>query len=440
MDALKAFVWNWIPYDLEVAIRSAVEPGFRKKHMERAHDGWRKVSEIEKHRKSTSKVSVAFFCHSPAFWNAIKSVFQAAVADPTVKTYLIALPKKVLKENGDISHEAYGKNEAYEFCRKFYPETIDAFNKADRSWFDLKALKPDYVVLSRPYDEEVQPGYRSEVLSTYTKICYVPYSYCKMKWDSRVVYNLEFMDRAYAVFTENRFYCRLVKKVSWDLFRARWKRVDCVGYPRFDLYPNTPVPENKRVKTVLWLPRWTTKGLLEATTFFRYKDVLIHYFKAHPQLRLICRPHPLMFENFISAGEMTAADVEAFKRTFAETENFSLDESGDYIPAFMKADMFLSDTSSLLIEEFITGKPIVFFGTMARFDREAKKWAKMMYPVRDGDGLIRKLEGLIAGQDPNRMLREQFIEAEMKTDGDCGKRIVDFIKADFFMEEKGVSI
>lgn len=432
VEKLKWLVWKLIPYDLEVAIRAVLQPGFRKKHAACAERiGWedtKKKAVLQKNKK----ISVVFFCHFPSIWNSSMSAFQAALEDPNLDVYLLALPPKMMEKNCKIFHEIYGENRTYEFCRKFFPDTINAFRPEDQSWFDLQELKPDYVFLSRPYDQEIQPGYQSKVLDSYTKICYIPYSYCKMKWDSRVVYGCDFMDHVYAVFTENPMYCRMVRRIFCGIFKSGWKHVQYVGYPRFDLHRSKKAETESPSKTVVWLPRWTTKNILEPSTFFLYKDVLLDYFKANPQFQLICRPHPLMFDNFRSTGEMTEAEIRAFKTLFVETENFCLDESGDYLPVFEAADIFISDTSSLLIEEFITGKPVIFCGSTAHFDREARKWAKLMYPVRERGGLMDTLKNLLDGHDPNRTARECFIGDNLRFDGGCGKRIIEFIKNDYF--------
>jgi len=431
VEKIKKFIRDYITYDVEVAIRALLCSGFRKIHRTCVEKTCRQVLKIERSVEMGNKISVVFFCHFPAVWNAVKPVFQAALDEADMEVYLLALPVKVMKKNLDYSHEIYEENRTYEYCRSFYPDTINAVCEPDGSWFDLTKLKPNYIVLSRPYDKEVPPCYQSDVLSTYAKICYIPYSYCKMNWDSRLVYGLDFMDYVYAVFTESPQYCRLVRKIFYNVFKAGWKKINYLGYPRFDLY----YPGNKKKamyeKTVLWLPRWSTKEAIEPSTFFQYKDLLIDYFKGHPQYQLICRPHQLMFRNFILSGEMSEKETERFKTVFYNTENFLLDESGDYMAGLIDADIFISDTSSLLIEEFITGKPILFCGNMKHFDREAKRWAKRMYSVRNGEELIYRLGMLLDDIDPDRCLREQFIRENMKLDGKCGKRIIEFIKEDY---------
>lgn len=433
MERLKGIFWRLVPYDREIHLRCMLQPGFKRRHIAQAEQTAQHVARLERRPRDGRRIRVAFFCYSPAYWNASRPVFEAAVKDPALEVYLLALPAGAVTKDG-MAAEGFGENLAYEFCRAFYPDTINAYDEETGRWFDLEGLAPDYVVLSRPYDKEVPPGYASAVIASYAKICYVPYSYCKMNWDSRMVYGCDFMDSVYAVFTENETYRAMVERIFRGMFKAGWKQVQCVGYPRLDLFHGLEKAPDTGQKTILWLPRWTTRDLLEPSTFFRYRDALIGFVRTHPGTRLICRPHPLMFQNFISTGEMSPADETAFRKLFAETPGLELDESGDYLPAFAAADIFVSDTSSLLIEAFATGKPVVYCGRISHFDRAARKWARLMYRAEDWGDMGNCLCRLLEGDDPKKTARDEYICTSIKYGGMSGKKIIDFIIEDFFRD------
>ena len=181
----------------------------------------------------------------------------------------------------------------------------------------------------------------------------------------------------------------------------------------------------------MWLPRWTTNSTLDATTFFKYKDSIINYFLEHKDLKLICRPHPLMLRNFLSTGEMTQAEVDAFLKPFHEKKNFVYDDNPDYILAFMEADIFVSDSTSLLVEELITGKPIIYLGRHKTLSREAKEMALLFYSAGNETQLFRDLESLIDDNDSKKQERNEYIKEKMRHDGKAGERIMNFIKEDF---------
>lgn len=433
---LDQFFRDHTTFETEVRWKAFFRPRYRKANIACSKKVRSWIVNAEKEKKPGKKMTVVFLCQYYAAWNASMSTFWTAVNDPEIDVYLLALPEKKLKPGPDekisyITHEEYAENLAYPFCRDFFPDTIDAYDEKENRWFNIAALYPDYVFVQRPYQMYLPPQYRCTVLATYTKVCYIPYSYCKQLWDSRSVYRSGFIDYTYAVFTENQMYRDMLRRIYCGSFSAPWKKIEYFGYPRFDVYHSKQVKSNGFKKTVLWLPRWTTSSKIEATTFFTYKDILIEYFKNHPDMKLICRPHPKTFGHFIAIGAMTEAEVDEFKRLFAQTENFMLDESGDYLPAFNEADIFISDTSSLLVEEFSTGKPIIFCGSMSRFDAAAREWAQYMYSVSGEQELMARLNDLLDGRDPNRELREDFVRESMKHDGKSGERIVNFLKEDF---------
>ena len=438
-ERIKQLIWNHVPYDVEIMLRACLQPDFRKRHIEQAEMVSHRLPRIEVASRGKSKPTVVFLCQLPSVWSSCASAFQVAAKDSDLDLYLIALPEVTVQESGDVCVDC-GADRSYTYCKTFYPDTIQAYDAAQQRWFRPDTLHPDYIVLSRPYDGELPLEYQSDTLSSYAKLCYIPYSYCKMNWDSRVVYNCGLMDHVYAVFPENQLYCKMLQKIFWRTFRADYKEIHWVGYPRFDLYrPKKDASEDGR-KTVLWLPRWTTKTLLEPSTFFRYKDALIKFFTAHPQFHLICRPHPLMFSNFLSTGEMDAGEIETFRQMFRKTGNLTLDESDDYIAAFSKADVFISDTSSLLVEEFATGKPVIFCGSMAHFDRDAKKWARLLYHAGNSQELLDRLKRSLEGDDPRENARMKYLSGHLTGDRKSGERIIEFIKSDFRMSQRKVEI
>lgn len=429
------YLENHSTFDYEVKLKSSLRPSYKKDNIKVSNKVHRWVKAIEQEKHRDKRLCLVFLCQYYASWNAYMSTFQAALDDPDVDVYLIALPEKILKHGPDkkksyITHEEYGENQAYEFCKAFYPDVINGYDAENNRWFNIAALRPDYVFIQRPYQMYLPPVYRCGVVATYAKVCYIPYSYCKQLWDSRSVYRHGFINYTYAVFTENQYYCDMMRTIYQDCFQETWKKIEFFGYPRFDVYKKN-VEKKGTQKVVLWLPRWTTLNDIEPTTFFKYKDILIPYFLEHPDVKFICRPHPKTFGHFMAIGAMSPEEVDSFKQLFAETENFELDESGDYLPAFTEADVFISDTSSLLVEEISTGKPVIFCGNMWRFDEEAVKWMGLTYPVQTEQELMARMTGLLEGDDPGLEAREKYIRENMKHDGKCGERILQFLKDDF---------
>ncbi len=142
-----------------------------------------------------------------------------------------------------------------------------------------------------------------------------------------------------------------------------------------------------------------------------------------------------MLRNFLSTGEMTQSEVDAFLKVFHDEKNFEYDDNPDYISSFMKTDVFLADMSSLLIEEFITGKPIIYLGTTNQFNEDFMNISKIFYSVKNSKQLIAELEKIIAGSDDLKLQRQEYIYKHMMFDGKIGQRIINYLKEDFTRNE-----
>ena len=202
------------------------------------------------------------------------------------------------------------------------------------------------------------------------------------------------------------------KSVHW-----KNKKIYNLGYPRFDLYRDYlekkeqihSAPDHK--KTVLWLPRWTTDDQFEATTFFDYKDFFVKYFTKNSDVQFICRPHPLMFRNFVSSGDMTEEEVAEFKKHFETKNNFILDSDGDYTKSLEAADVIISDYTSLIIEELLMDVPVIYTGSTKHFGKKAKANAVGLYQLDSRKDMNKVLTGLLKGVDPMKAIRHEVAKS-----------------------------
>ena len=251
----------------------------------------------------------------------------------------------------------------------------------------------------------------------------------------KVSYNLDFIHNISFIFPESKEIAdSLDKALSFVHFPNL--KVIFLGFPRYDLYENINYGgeghnHSQFSKTVMWLPRWTTNDSVASTTFFKYKDSIIKYFLEHKDLRLICRPHPLMLRNFLSTGEMTQAEVDSFLKVFADEDNFTYDDNPDYMQSLQEADIFISDLTSLMFEEFITGKPTIYLGSLKGLNKEARKISSFFYRAENEKQIFSYLEDLLNGNDSTKQQRQEYIRNEMNVDYKSGERIIEYLKKDF---------
>ena len=130
---------------------------------------------------------------------------------------------------------------------------------------------------------------------------------------------------------------------------------------------------------------------------------------------ILLRPHPLMFGNFINAGVMTENEVTAYKRECELRSNLSLDSEKEYHATFWNSSVLICDYTSMIIEYYVTGNPIIFL----TYD-ENIVYTDLMYDmlsgcyiVHDENELRDVLGDLICGVDPLAEKRKAVIENKL---------------------------
>ena len=354
-------------------------------------------------RPRGSKTRMVFIIYSMPSWSSLGPVYKAAKRNPSIEPYILACPDLKAMEGSDAK-------DAYRQCLKFEPNVIDAY--ADGHWFDLEGLKPDIVFLQVPYNLAFPEPYRSKNICRYAKVCYIPYGYQMSRYKHLVIgFSYDFLCSVYAVFLANETEACFCKKQIQRFPGSKGIKVFQCGSPRFDICRNREmIPSDKL--TFTWLPRWSLETKKNnGTSFFKYKDLLISYFAEHPEYNLIIRPHPGMFPNFIKAGAMTREEVDAFMRILDGIPNISLDQEGDYWKTFDRTHILIADYTSLLVEFFLTGRPIIYCGELeGEFNKETEEMTQHFYSVDSREKLVGYIEYLSAGNDPEKEAREKVCQ------------------------------
>jgi hypothetical protein len=318
--------------------------------------------------------------------------------DPAFKVSLIAIPYRHSSfgdsEYRDAGMSAYFNENGYDFRY--------GYNKEKDEWLDLKDLAPDYVFFQTPYDYQFPYSYTAKHVSTYAQICYIPY-YGILVFRGEVesiTHPHSFFRNVNHVFLGNKY----EKK---DLIvnlreKVRGINIHVTGSPLTDrvlqcdynkLYARKSIK-----KCILWTPRWnTSEGICH---FFDYKDHLIKLAENNLNINLIFRPHPLCFQNFLTTGEMTKSSLDEFRLRFDNLVNARIDETEDYLESFANSDILITDVSSIMVDYFVTGKPIIYTHKIDTFNHFASHISKGFYWVANQSELDETLQMLLTGADP----------------------------------------
>lgn len=361
------------------------------------------------------KIRVIFLMQLPAVWNKFSSIYESMKNDQRFEPLLICVPDGL--ENGKVLDPENNSNSTYDY---FISKGYDAINAlvGDNEWLDLKALEPNYVFFSRPYNDYMPSIYRSSQISKYAKICSVLYAINMTVETRSVVLNKDFYRNVYCYFAETKS----AQQHNIRNFRIAHllglQKTLFYGMPALEKMVQAEQRENEvwdfsdNSFRVLWTPRWTTDLKLGGTNFFTYYLWFLEYAKKRSDMSFLFRPHPLAFSNFLKQGLLTEKEIEEYIREIDSSANVQLDYEKEYEATFWKSSVLVSDTSSIVAEYFVTGKPLVF--CMSNMILEPEKHTKRIlegcYVVYNKEELEKCLESLSEGKDPLKTKRLQIIQ------------------------------
>ena len=349
-----------------------------------------------------SNVRVCFILQRTEIFTSVQSIFEAMCADARFSVSILVLPRyDHAKRKVDVS--TIKKN--VEFCENLNKKItiINSFDENTNSFIDIHKFNFDFIFLGLPYTAEYPKEYDFKYFAQNSRLCYADgREMLRVSLTNNMLMSVDYLfadcDKVYQYCNSKLKLCKNAdsKKIVYN-----------IGFPRFDL-----VERDKKscIKTFLWLPRWTTStDNNEKSTFFENKDVLIKYFQNHPELSLIIRPHPLMFAHYIDTGVMNKAEVDAYKQLIIDTPNITLDENPSYIGSFKKADCLIADYSSVVIEYFITGQPIIYLNGTKTIERSI---ADAFYVSETPDQTLSFVQKLADGIDEKADLREKALNRD----------------------------
>jgi len=388
-------------------------------------------------KDAETKIRLVFLCQLPEIWNKIEPVFLEALRSGRFHVTILVVP--TMKTNPENGIEDWD-NSALSFFSTLPCEVIDAYYGVNQ-WVSLEELRPDYVFFQRPYDHYLPELYRSSVVSKYTKICYIPYGYLET---SGMVFDIcldkNFYRYVYLFFAENPYIGKASSKRFKISHNFRLRKTLSLGYPSLDTMAslkdtakgnNNFIDEDDKLK-IVWTPRWTVDPDIGGSNFFKYKDKFVDFAKKNQNSYVLLRPHPLAFENFLNTGLMTSQELDAYKDSYKQSINASIDEEKDYLSTFWKSDVLVSDISSILVEYFMTGKPIIYCVGSSGFNKFTSQMAKSFYWANNWEDIEGILKELSQGNDPLKKKREELKQQLFGDDfGAASSKIVGAIIEDF---------
>ena len=374
----------------------------------------------KRHERKNERIRVVFLVQNKEVWYKSESIYQAMKRDEIFDINIVVVPD-ITDKDGE---------ETYRYFEEKYHNIICAGRKGDL--FDLRELNPDYVFYTRPYDFYLPKKYRSNIVSKYAKICYCSYAFSVRYEALKGCMPRLFFINVHLFFAESEFIKHYNRK-RFPLSYRKYRKTEFLGYPIMDQFQDIYVEKETETVKFLWTPRWSTDTNIGGSNFFEYKDILVDYVLSCEDIKLIFRPHPLAFYNFVSKGQMTEEEVKSYCARYSESAFLEIDETANYVGSFQEADVLISDISSMIFEWYTTGKPIIFCATATVTDFELMEQAiEGCYIANNWSELKNIMGQLKDGNDPLKKKREQLSKELFGSDiKNAGQNIADYIKRDY---------
>jgi hypothetical protein len=180
-------------------------------------------------------------------------------------------------------------------------------------------------------------------------------------------FNLPFHHKSWRIFAETVLHKQLYKKYS-DI---RDKNVIVTGYPKLDNYRQKPMTSyatlwrtNKlpNSKKIIWAPQWTVENTSDLlySSFLELKDYFYDLAKTNPQIEIMIKPHPGLWDNLKKTKLMTETEIKEMKKKYLELPNLWFYEEPGYFDHFKTSDALILDSISFISEYYPTQKPMFF--------------------------------------------------------------------------------
>ena len=371
---------------------------------------------------------VVFMVHYIPSWIRHKLIYDALCASDKAEAFILCVPS-------DINETDPAKNDIYNYFKERGYDVINAINE-DGSLFDLKALAPDFVFQSRPYNARMPKPYKSDALSEYTRLCNISYGPCLTHNGLSTVFNRDYFKDVSLYFTEMtdaKIYFNIKNKAG---VKAGLQEAIVSGAANLEqMYLDREKAQDHFPSLVsrprfIWAPRWSVDALLGGSNFFNYKDFMIDFFSENQNASLLMRPHPLMFSNFVENGNMTKEEELEYRRKISETPNIELDEMKEYADNFWMSDALITDISAIIIDYYITGKPIIYCTSDIKLELidQMKEMLGGCYVANNQEDIQKYIEMLARGEDPLKEERARVAKKYFESSlNGCGKRIADIL-------------
>ncbi len=352
---------------------------------------------------SNKKIHIIFLMQEESAWLKLKDIYDVMHEDERFEINIVCMSNCATFEDDKA---------VYDYMKNITSDAV-YYKKNDGSYVDLKKLKPDYVFYSAPYNGYFPKEYRSDTVSQYAKICFIPYALSANHVEDNIVLNMDFSKDVYCYYAEWETAAKENEIRMAKYLGSKYRRSVFLGYPVLSSLIRSKGKKSKSWMfsknkfRVMWTPRWTTDIKIGGSHFLDYKDSFLKYADQKDKFDFLFRPHPMTFSHFLGTGQMSQEELDKYIKDCAVRDNTHIDTENDYSATIWQSSVLVSDYSSLILEYFLTGKPIIYCQHINRDDMldDVLEIYDTFYYAYDFHDIKRHLQLIYEGDDPMRKKR-----------------------------------
>ena len=237
-----------------------------------------------------------------------------------------------------------------------YVRTVEIRN-GKRIHLDLSVFKPDIVFYTEQWTpcQKQDPYTVSKFALTFFTTYYVG-EYFAPEWDCH-----QLVERlVYGYFCLNQELCNVYQKSI--RFVCHTTKFFPTGHPGLD-YFSKETCENTGGDYVIYAPHFSFPNPNSPdydehlSTFDWNGREILAYAQAHPEMKWVFKPHPLLREWILDSGFMTDRELADYFASWSHVGVVC--EDGDYQHLFLKSRVMITDCGSFLTEYGATGNPVI---------------------------------------------------------------------------------
>jgi len=381
---------------------------------------YNRIKKVQKNCNRKSPIKVVFLAQVSELWNKQSDIYNAMKENPLFEPVIFLIPQF------DIVNNKLETEYTNSYFIENYKDLIKSYNKG--KWYDLKSLKPDYVFYQRPYDSYLPKEYRSSEVSKYSKCCYVPYGYAGADVFNEGNTNKLFFRNIYMTFLESGYMASLLKKKFKKSVRNKVQFFENIGYPSLSRYFS--IESVDEFSRVLWTPRWSYDPVLGGSNYLKYKDTLFKIKEEFGDSSVTFRPHPLLWRELRNKSLMTEKEIKNYLEQI-KAKDIVYDTDSPLFTTLNKTDILITDYSSIMIEFFLTGRPIIYCDGGIELNKEYSNLVKSMYVAHNEEEIMKYVKDLKNGNDYLKDKRNAMIKKYKEKHLHAKENIVKFIEDDF---------